>query len=391
MNMNHEYTRLTEEERAEMRARLKLFMAEHPVRRTFVERLFVKAPSAMPGVTFMRPAVALLLIVLLIGGGTTYTAADALPGDVLYPIKVSVNEPIAGAFALSPEAKAQWEATLAARRLEEAGALALQGRLTEDARLALEERFEKHTAQFEKNTSRLAVAEEKLDVAADTQSFMEVSLKAHADVLTEVTELAPEAKAELLPIVEKARSRAGAVESARVATEEVIATKIGNTIAAAAEAKRRIAERELEREAKREEDTVVIAAMVPEIPQETPVVQPVPATPFASEETMPAMAFSMNASVAEDAARMTTSLETEDQKKENEEGRRSKSSEIVQKEEDREEKDNVYEALREGSEKLEAGKPGEAFTSFQKAIRTVEKKKLDDTLRKKLKLNTPRR
>ena len=92
---------LSSEERRQIEGNIRLFMAEHPLRLTFFERLQSRfrmqtGSYRRAGVAFasFRPAIAGLLIVSLTGLGTSYAAADALPGDMLYPIKTNLNENI---------------------------------------------------------------------------------------------------------------------------------------------------------------------------------------------------------------------------------------------------------------------------------------------------------
>ena len=342
---NFEYTfdrarrvSLTREEREEMKRDIRLFMAEHPVKPAFLPRLFVPLFNSNSFISYTRPVLAGVLIVFLVSGSASYAAADALPGDFLYAIKTRVNEPIQGALAVSEEAKADWSTTLAARRLEEAGALALEGRLSAEARTEIETRFEEHAEQFEASVSSLEQEESGIEAAADAQSHLEVSLKAHVDVLAELSRVASEVESELDPIIKKVRSRVAAVESARVATERVIAAKVGKEIEAAAVAKKRVAEREVERDVKRESKQKTIRARAPE-------------------------------SKSEAVMTLTASAPVEQDRADEEEG-------------------GAAEALRDGSEKLEKGKHGEAFAAFQKALRTVEKKKLDFDVRKRLKIET---
>lgn len=373
MNQFVEHIKLTDQERAEMRANLRHFMAEYPVRWTFIERFFAKTPSTVPGVTFMRPAFAVLLIVLLAGGGTTYAAADALPGDVLYSVKTKINEPIAGAFATSLEAKANWSATLAARRLEEAGALAIEGRLTPEARAVIEENFDKQTKEFEENATALASASDHIEAAADAQSYMEVSLKAYVDVLTELSRVVPIEENELAPILETLQSRARSVESARIATEGVIAAREERDIKAVAEAKRKILEKEVAREKRGDGISKGKVAVNTVLTKEVPAPAEMVETP-----EVPQIALMMNATVSDEATftekTSTTSVEEETQMQVVEE--------VLNTEED-----EVREAFREGSLKFEEGKNGEAYTAFQKALRAVERKRLDVDVRKRLNLD----
>jgi Domain of unknown function (DUF5667) len=81
---------------------------------------------------------------LLLMSGTAYAAQGSLPGDVLYPIKVSVTEPLEGALAISAQAKAQWNASIAQERVDEAAELASNGELSTTTTQELESNFTQH-------------------------------------------------------------------------------------------------------------------------------------------------------------------------------------------------------------------------------------------------------
>ncbi|MEK7094083.1 MAG: DUF5667 domain-containing protein [Patescibacteria group bacterium] len=128
------------------------------------------------------PVMAALMIMILLGGGTSLAAERALPGDVLYPIKVVINEPVVSALSLSVEAKIDWEAELAGRRLKEAVELADAGKLNAEVEEKLSEEFTKHETKVRE---RIANLEEKGDekVAASLAARFEGSLKAHEEAL----------------------------------------------------------------------------------------------------------------------------------------------------------------------------------------------------------------
>jgi len=63
-------------------------------------------------------ALALALVLSTTGAGAAYAAQDALPGDPLYPVKISLDE-VQLAFALDDEARAGAQVARAARRTEE--------------------------------------------------------------------------------------------------------------------------------------------------------------------------------------------------------------------------------------------------------------------------------
>jgi hypothetical protein len=132
------------------------------------------------------PAGAFALL-LLAGGGTSLAAEYALPGDALYAFKTKVNEPFVAVLTVSESAKAEWQTTVALRRLEEADTLALQGKLTPEAKTEIESHFETSAG---KAAATLASLDRKGDGASekagDLSATFESSLKAHADILAKV-------------------------------------------------------------------------------------------------------------------------------------------------------------------------------------------------------------
>ena len=95
-------------------------------------------------------AVSALIIILLAlgGGGVALAAQRALPGDRLYAVKVSVIEPVTGAFRGTGEALAVWQASLVSTRLSEVETLASEGKLNDEKRTRIEGLLDKHTAAF---------------------------------------------------------------------------------------------------------------------------------------------------------------------------------------------------------------------------------------------------
>lgn len=320
---------LSREERDEMKENIRLFMAANPARTSPFEKFFLgfRAPQ---DAFFMRPVLASLLIIFIIGTGTSYTAADALPGDFLYPIKIHVNENIEKALAFTEEARANQNAALAIRRIEEAESLASEGRLTPEVRAEIEDRFNEHAEQFEIRAALLAAKEGGVEAASDAQSNLEASLKAHAEVLADLVLAAQyDEEEELSPIVQTVTDRVRSVETARTETERTISKRVGDDIRVAATAKKRSVERELLSTHSRKS---------------------------APEPVDNSAAMMMS----------TTIEETVDAKLP---------------------ADPVTEAFEEGSARLEEGQYGEAFRMFQGAIRTIHQEKLDSDARKRLKLD----
>src|SRR5688500_13589881 len=89
-----------------------------------------------------------LVIALLLTGGASVAADQALPGDTLYPFKVHVNEQVSGWVAVSDEARAELDAWRAGRRLAEAEELVVKNRIDAETRADLEARFDAHAEKF---------------------------------------------------------------------------------------------------------------------------------------------------------------------------------------------------------------------------------------------------
>jgi len=127
------------------------------------------------------PAFAVIALIALLGGGTSFAAQGSLPGDVLYPVKIGVNEKVAGSFMLNETARANWEAYLAEVRLTEAQKLALENRLSAELAARLEDNFEKFAERVENRIEKLESKD--IRVAADLASRFEAALKAHQAII----------------------------------------------------------------------------------------------------------------------------------------------------------------------------------------------------------------
>ncbi len=104
------------------------------------------------------PVVAALLIVVL-SGSTVAASENALPGDILYSIKVHVTEEVRASLAVSPKAKADWALARAERRLEEAATLELAGNLDEVTRAEIDTNLDEHVLFASENGQKLGESE----------------------------------------------------------------------------------------------------------------------------------------------------------------------------------------------------------------------------------------
>lgn len=159
------------------------------------ERVVLVRSSILPRV--FRPLFAAVLVAVLLGGGTSFAAEGALPGDALYAVKVGVTEPIRAILAASPESKALWDVTRAERRLEELAALETRSSSTEidpAVRARLNGRF---IEQVESARAYVSLIRKNGNpvLAADIVSRFEVALLARQKKLIAIRE-AKQAKTE---------------------------------------------------------------------------------------------------------------------------------------------------------------------------------------------------
>src|SRR3989338_433804 len=122
-----------------------------------------------------------LILVLAVGGGTAFAAERAIPGDVLYPVKIHVNEEVVGALKIGEEKNADWELKRAERRAQEALKMTQKKSLSVTASSRVEEQINKHEEKSEKLETSL---EKKGDVEAAAR--IRVRTEHYLEVKTEV-------------------------------------------------------------------------------------------------------------------------------------------------------------------------------------------------------------
>lgn len=183
---------------------------------------------------------AIIVIIGLLGGGTSAAAESSLPGDALYGIKVNFNEEVRAGIALGAEGKAEWDARRAERRLEETEALAQQGRINAKVKADLEARFAAFASRVEDRIKRLE-SDGNVRAAADIASRFEASLDAHADVLSRLGEkgnASAGAEADIRPIEVNVRAAAARLTGMRIGLEaKVEAEAAGPEVESAAKGK----------------------------------------------------------------------------------------------------------------------------------------------------------
>jgi hypothetical protein len=127
-------------------------------------------------------------LVVILSSGTVFASTGSLPGNILYPLKVKVVEPVRGALIFSSEAKIQYESNLATERMIEAEILADEGRLDTSKEEELNSLLEIHTAAFHKAVINLRQNENiDKDKNDDIITDFEATMNAHARILNIVS------------------------------------------------------------------------------------------------------------------------------------------------------------------------------------------------------------
>lgn len=111
-----------------------------------LERVF-SAPIKSP---YMKrvPVFVSCLILVLSFSVATYASGASLPGDILYPMKIKVVEPMLDVVNSAPEKKIVWEGEKVTRRIVEAEKLAEKDELDDERLEELERRIEKSSTAF---------------------------------------------------------------------------------------------------------------------------------------------------------------------------------------------------------------------------------------------------
>ncbi len=237
-----------------MRLDLAVFIDEHPARAPFLVRAFsysshvLDMASSRHAFTGYRLVAMSLVIVLVAGAGTTYAAENSLPGDPLYGIKVNVAEPVERVLTASGETQAQWDVTLANRRLEEAEKLAATGALTATNVQIVQTQLADVTQNLNASvatattapaaTSTVAATSSPTQVAAiaqasDAQSDLEASLSAHVQVLDALASTSPTVQSVIAPLVAAVRAQAASARIARIAAFSALNANATSSIGSA--------------------------------------------------------------------------------------------------------------------------------------------------------------
>jgi len=188
----------------------------------------------------------IVLIAVLVSGGASLVAENALPGDALYPVKISVNEGVRGMVAVTDASQARWDAQRVERRLAETAELAAEGKLDSDVHAELISQFDMHANAFDRHVESVE-ADQDQQTAFELHSEFEATLKAHERLLTNLASQEESARATIEAVLVEVRARLASEARARADSEIAIAenTEANADFKKAAEGKLNAAEHKL--------------------------------------------------------------------------------------------------------------------------------------------------
>lgn len=168
--------KLSDSARTRIQNNLHEYAAFHSVREDEAGRSIDVVPTGTSLFSFKFAYMPLvILLAVMIGGGTTLAAQGSVPGDFLYPIKTAVNENIREALAVSVDSEAKLQANLLEERLEEARELQAKGRLTADTEITVVAHISAQAKRAEaaaENSSADVKLETKAKIAIALQNFI---------------------------------------------------------------------------------------------------------------------------------------------------------------------------------------------------------------------------
>ncbi len=137
---------------------------------------------------FTYAFVAAVLILICSGTGVAFAAQGSVPGDILYPVKIDVTEPLQEALAFSPAAKAALAVSFANERLQEGEMLAKTGQLNSAKEQQLSDLLAQHTAAL--NTALASIVKTNPSQAQNISAQFQANMDAHAQILNQLDAIA---------------------------------------------------------------------------------------------------------------------------------------------------------------------------------------------------------
>lgn len=178
-------------EQRELRERVTAYMEYHPLPAALKASTKTSAPLLTESyrvfkINMLQVRSTLAMCAVMVAIVVPFAAEQTLPGDVLYPVKVSFNEEVRSSITFSPYEKVEWETTRLERRLAEARLLASEGKLTDEVQADVAQAVKQHTEAAQKELALLEIDDS--EEAAIAQIALASSIDAQTEAFAQAVE-----------------------------------------------------------------------------------------------------------------------------------------------------------------------------------------------------------
>lgn len=180
-------TRLSPIEKAAIKSQLLHYAKMHPL--NVPNSLTPAVPSPFFSINNFRNKRSISVLVmggLLMGSSVSFAAEGAVPGNILYPVKVRINENVRGAVTITPKAKAEWEIRLVERRLEEVEKLAVTPGVSSEVRKIAQENLSAYTQKVKDHIAKFEDDDDSENALA-TAELLVGTLRTHESVIVNIS------------------------------------------------------------------------------------------------------------------------------------------------------------------------------------------------------------
>lgn len=167
--------RMSDDQKNEMRSNLESFTSNYELKT-------MRSPYQF-AMMFRRP-LAIALIVLLAMGSTKPASASALPGEILYPVKI-IHEEIEAATKTTPEKKANFKIEQTEKRIQEAIKLADDEKLDSKTQNQLAANIKTYTEDIAVEIKE--IKQEDPQKALEITADLKTTLKSNSGALKKIT------------------------------------------------------------------------------------------------------------------------------------------------------------------------------------------------------------
>ena len=167
-----------------------------------------------------------LAVLALGGGGVSFAAEGAVPGDALYGVKTMVNEEVRGMIAIGADADAKWQSELAVRRLDEAAELDARGELDAEESAELNEEFDEHVEAALRNIGSSGQDGVSIDLGKSIRARIDAAVAAHSEIFAPRDAASGQASGKRVFVIPHVLEASGSVKSPRDAASGQATGKI---------------------------------------------------------------------------------------------------------------------------------------------------------------------